>query len=64
MPTDDRKRRNCMKVCFTDRELVDLGRICAHENRAPAEMVWVMSRRAMYGSLANLPVDEEGTQGD
>lgn len=58
------KRENCVKVCFTDREFIDLGRIAAREDRKVADMVWVAVRRAMYGSLRADGPDSQGTETD
>jgi hypothetical protein len=64
MPTDSAKRINCVKACFTDREYIDLGRLCAREDRSPAEMVWVLARRAMYGIVPQDNGPDQGTQRD
>ena len=56
------KRINCVKVCFTDREYIDLGRVAAREDRKVADMVWVAVRRAMYGSLSADAPDPQGTE--
>lgn len=61
---DSDKRPNCVKVCFTDREYIDLGRLSAREDRKLAEMVRVMVVRGMYGILAVNSPPEEGTPGD
>jgi hypothetical protein len=58
------KRINCVKVCFTDREFIDLGRIAAREDRKVADLVWVEMRRRMYGILATTAPAEEGTDQD
>lgn len=46
---DDTKRTECVKVCFTERELLDLLHLAAREDRKPADMARVLVRRAMYG---------------
>lgn len=46
---DDSKRINCVKVCFTDREYIDLGRLSAREDRKLADMARVLVCRGMYG---------------
>lgn len=58
------KRVNCVKVCFTDREYIDLGRLSAREDRKIADMARVMVCRGMYGIVHQAPVAEEGTEGD
>lgn len=60
----DSKRINCVKVCFTDREFIDLGRIAARNNRKVADLVWHVVRCDMYGTVAATAPDEEGTASD
>lgn len=60
----DSKRINCVKVCFTDREFIDLGRIAAREDRKVADFVWVEVRRRMYGMLAADSPEAQGTESD
>lgn len=57
------KRINCVKVCFSDREFVDLGRAAAREDRKLADMVRVMACGGMYGFYPASPIDE-GTESD
>lgn len=64
MAADNSKRQNCVKVCFTDREFIDLGRIAARDNRKVADLVWVEMRRRMYGTIGAETQTEEGTEGD
>lgn len=60
---DNSKRVNCVKVCFTDREYIDLNRAAAAQERSKADMAYVLVRQGMYGIL-NKPVPgEEGTNG-
>lgn len=61
---DDSKRVNCVKVCFNDREYIDLGRLSAREDRKIAEMVRVAVCRVMYGILADRGAQGEGTNED
>lgn len=58
------KRINCVKVCFTDREYIDLGRMSAREDRSLAEMVRVLVSRNMYGTLVQGSSATEGTHED
>jgi hypothetical protein len=51
MAADDIKRTECVKVCFTERELLDLNRLAIREDRKLADMVRVMARRVMYGMV-------------
>jgi hypothetical protein len=61
---DSVKRVNCVKVCFTDREYIDLGRAAAREDRKVADMVWFLVRRSMYGIVAAEGQQEQGTDED
>lgn len=61
---DNVKRINCVKVCFTDREFIDLGREAARENRKVADMAWFLVRRGMYGIVAAPAPEGEGTNED
>lgn len=49
---DDSKRVNCVKVCFSDRLFIDLGREAARQDRTVAELVHLIVRRHMYGNFA------------
>jgi hypothetical protein len=64
MAADNTKRTNCVKVCFTDREFIDLGRIAARDDRKVSDFVWVEIRRRMYGTLAADAPDQQGTESD
>lgn len=48
---DDHKRTEPVKAFFTEREFVDLCRIAGREDRKPGELVRVLVRRAMYGTI-------------
>lgn len=61
---DNLKRVNCVKVCFTDREFIDLGRLAAREDRKLADLVWVEMRRRMYGTVTVDAPDPQGTPSD
>lgn len=60
----DDKRVNCVKVCFNDREYIDLGRLAAREDRKLSEMVRVLVCKSMYGILAASAPEGEGTTRD
>lgn len=62
--TEGAKRVNCVKVCFTDREYIDLGRLSAREDRKLADMARVMVCRGMYGIVNPPPVGDEVTDRD
>lgn len=64
MAADDSKRQNCVKVCFTDREYIDLGRCAARERRKVAEMVRFLVCKSMYGMVDARPEDSQGTETD
>jgi hypothetical protein len=61
---DDTKRPNCVKVCFSDRAFIDLGRLAAREDRSVADLVHLIVRRHMYGNYAVGPQGDEGTERD
>ncbi len=41
---DNTKRTECVKVCFTERELIDLNRLAIREDRKLADMARVTGR--------------------
>jgi hypothetical protein len=61
---DNSKRVNCVKVCFTDREYIDLNRVAATEGRSKADMVYWLARRGMYGMVNAPAIVDEGTGKD
>jgi hypothetical protein len=61
---DNVKRTECVKVCFTEREFIDLGRMAARDDRKVADWVWVQVRRSIYGMLAAEAQREQGTDAD
>jgi hypothetical protein len=63
MAADNTKRVNCVKVCFTDREYVDLNRAAALQERSKADMAYWLVRVGLYGMLNKPASDEEGTKG-
>ena len=48
---DDVKHTEAVKAFFTEREFLDLCRQAAREDRKPGELVRVIVRRFMYGSI-------------
>jgi hypothetical protein len=64
MPLESIKRTECVKVCFTEREIVDLNREAVRENRRLADLVYVMVRASMYGRVGQAAPAEEVTRGD
>ena len=61
---DDTKRPNCVKVCFSDRAFIDLGRMAAREERSVADLLHLIARRHMYGHYAKATSGAEGPEGD
>jgi hypothetical protein len=61
---DALKRTECVKVCFTERELIDLNRLAIAEDRKLADMAYVMVRRGMYGIVPPRLAPAEGTESD
>lgn len=53
MPTDNQKHTEHVKVWLNERELVDLSRIANREDRKLSELVRVIVRRFMYGSIGS-----------
>jgi hypothetical protein len=62
MAADDTKRSNCVKVCFSDRAFIDLGRLCAKEDRSPPELIHLLIRRHLYGNLASAVAGQQGPE--
>jgi hypothetical protein len=62
MSADDKKRGNCVKVCFSDRAFIDLGRIAARQDRSVPDLVHVLIRRHIYGHLDSVVVSDEGPE--
>lgn len=51
MTIDDRKHSEPIKAWLTERELVDLTKLAAREDRKLSEMIRVIVRRHMYGHI-------------
>lgn len=52
---DNTKRTECVKVCFTERALIDLNRLAIQEDRKLADMAHVLVLRSMYGIVKTAP---------
>lgn len=52
---DDNKHTEAMKVWFTEREFHDLCVLAVKDDRKPGEMLRVMVRRSMYGTIGADP---------
>jgi len=63
MAADDSKRTNCVKVCFTDREYIDLNRAAVKHERSKADMAYVLVRQGLYGILNKPDSAGTGTKG-
>lgn len=48
---DDSKRTEAIKAFFTEREYLDICRQACREDRKPGELVRVIVRRSMYGTI-------------
>lgn len=48
---DDNKKTEAVKVWLTEREFVDLCRAAVKDDRKHSEMLRVIFRRSMYGTL-------------
>lgn len=59
---DDRKHTEAVKAFFTEREFLDLCRQAAREDRKPGELVRVIVRRSMYGTMGSEPLDINGAK--
>jgi hypothetical protein len=51
MPVDDNKRTEAHKLWLTERDTLDISRLAAREDRKPGELVRVIVRRSMYGTI-------------
>jgi hypothetical protein len=60
--TDNTKRVNCVKVCFSDRAFIDLGRMAAREDRSVPDIIHLLVRRHMYGNLGAALVGQQGPE--
>lgn len=58
---DDNKRVHDVKSWLTDREYVDLCKQAEREDRKPSELMRVILRRFMYGSIGNVGLEIHGT---
>lgn len=61
---DNTKRTECVKVCFTERALIDLNRLAIREDRKLADMAHVLVLRGMYGSIGRPSESPEAPDAD
>ncbi len=57
---DDSKRTEAIKAFFTEREYLDICRQAVREDRKPGELVRVIVRRSMYGSIGGDTLEIHG----
>lgn len=57
---DDRKRDCVVNARFTDREMLDLSRIAALEDRKLADLVHFVIRSYLYGKVRTAADETEG----
>ena len=55
---NDAKHTETLKVWLTEREIVDLMRIAAEQDRKVSEMARVLLRAGMYGILGRRNLDD------
>jgi hypothetical protein len=60
MSIDDRKRENVVNLRLTDRELLDLSRVAAVEDRKTADMAHFIVRRFLYWQVRTVVDEAEG----
>lgn len=48
---DDLKHTESIKAFFTEREYLDICRQAVREDRKPGELIRVIVRRSMYGTI-------------
>jgi len=57
---DDNKRTESMKIWLTERELHDICKLAIKDDRKPGEMLRVIVRRSMYGTIAASEPESNG----
>ena len=58
---DDRKRQEVLKVSLTEREFFEFYRLCAREDRTPAEYAHLLIRKHLFGNSVPSTDVLEGT---
>lgn len=61
---DSTKRTECVKVCMSERMLLDLNRRAIRADRTLAELIFLILRDYEYGHGRGPGAAEEGTEGD
>lgn len=62
MAATDSKRINCVKVCFTDREYIDLNREAIKRDRKLPDLIYQIARQWAYGNRIPEPTGHEGLE--
>lgn len=57
---EDGKRTEAMKVWLTEREFHDLCKLAIKDDRKPGEMLRVIVRRSMYGTIGGSEAEIHG----
>lgn len=58
---DDRKRTETVKIMMTEKVFHDIGRLCARDDRSPAELIHLIVKKYLYGNSACVNDITEGT---
>lgn len=58
------KRTECVKVCFSERMMLDLNRLAIRQDRTLSELIYLWVRDRAYGELKEAAAREEGTERD
>lgn len=61
MSADDRKRDNKVAVRLSDRELLDLSRNAALDERSLGDYIHFVLRRSLYGTVGLRSAESNGT---
>jgi hypothetical protein len=56
------KRTECVKVCFSERMMLDLNRRAIREDRTLSELIYLIVRDDEYGKGKGPGAIEEGTE--
>lgn len=58
------KRTECVKVCFSERMMLDLNRRAIRSDRTLSELIYLIVRDFEYGQGKGPGVGDEVTEGD
>jgi hypothetical protein len=64
MAADATKRTECVKVCMSERMMLDLNRRAIRADRTLAELIYLILRDFEYGQGKGPGITEEGTPSD